>query len=37
VEYCALLLADTVEMRTRLAPFADQPQLVAQRQQNLVD
>jgi tetratricopeptide (TPR) repeat protein len=37
VEYCAVLVADTVEMRTRLAPFADHPQLFAQQQQKILE
>ena len=37
VEYCAVLVADTVEMRTRLEPYKEHPQVLAQMQQKIME
>lgn len=36
VEYCAVLVADTVDMKRKLEPFKDHPELMAQQQQALM-
>lgn len=37
VEYCAVLVADTVDMKKKLEPFKDHPELMAQQQQAMMN